>query len=45
LIADAWSAYAAALPALGAAAQRWCHTLVDLPELAAGLVNAAAHRV
>jgi len=44
-IADAWSAYAAALPALPAAAQRWCHTLVELPELAAGLVNAAAHRV
>ncbi len=40
-VADAWSAYAAALPALGATAQRWCDALVELPELAAGLVKAA----
>jgi uncharacterized repeat protein (TIGR03837 family) len=44
-IADAWRAYSAALPALALAAQRWCDALVDLPELAAGLVKAAARGV
>jgi uncharacterized repeat protein (TIGR03837 family) len=38
----AWPEYVAALPELGAAARRWADGLLELPELAAGLVSAAS---
>jgi uncharacterized repeat protein (TIGR03837 family) len=41
----AWTAFAAALPALGAHAQAWAHSLGAMPDLAEGLVEFAKKRV